>query len=377
MSVGLEIKPTSTAIPEKLADGETRVQNTVQGKNGTDFGPQSKDKQIGTKLIANKEPSLEEKYNPEGKGLLRRAWDYLVEEQEKALPKDSKLKMTLDFVFKVAPGLASQLSLFGNFLGFGLELSPISRKILDKIERVNTWITRLSFTPYGMDGILTGLKNRNFWQAFSFAFEPIFALMGDLKDIFLIRGFSCGVDQLPMAVQGMIKEKFGKLKFDTWSQGFTEVPKALWQVTKELVTNPIDTLFTMKPKGHIALLSSLGDIFASIGYLASGRKHDKFFGWIRDISSLIFDWELWLHKTTSAKFAGTFFMLEDILDGFARYAGPWRLAVNQLAHAAGRFAVECYKNSYKEAQDMDKAEMEKKVALVKNGEKPELAAAKQ
>lgn len=255
--------------------------------------------------------------------------------------------------------MASQVSLIANLGGFLLELFPVGQAIKEKVENINNWITALSFAPYSMDGILNGLKKKSIWEALAFTLEAPFAIagaMGGIGDIFVARGASAGADQLPSAAEKVLT-KLGIVdaktkQFSSWKEGFVELPKAIFKLTKEIFTQPIKSLFNFekgffKDHGHLTVLSSIGDIASSVGYLFTGRKYGKALGLLRGASSLIFDGALLSHEKKAGKSAGVLFIAEAVLDTVARYCGSFGPAINQLAHGCGRLACEFYKNTFK------------------------------
>lgn len=285
------------------------------------------------------------------------AYDYLIKEDKKALTGTSA--RVLDFIVDKLPMLTAKIAAFGNFTGGVLELFPFSKSLISKIEKITTWATQLSFIPYGIKGIVNGLKKNNFYQAIAFVGEPIFAFLGDLKDIYLLRGLPTGVDQLPVATEQVTKEKYGT-KFPSMATGLVEVPKVMWQQMVEIIKNPIQKIF-FENKGHSALISSLGSMLASVGYMLT--KNEKLFGPIRDISAFFIDWEMIRHERPRLRKAGWLFVMEEVLDFVARYAGRFRLFFNQLSHGCGRLALQNYLEDYDDAIREEKEAEAKKAAM--------------
>ncbi len=236
------------------------------------------------------------------------------------------------------------LALGANFLGAILMKMGLSEAAQKRIESVVATILKMSFLPYGLSGIADGFVRKNIFTMLGFTGELFFPWLGNLKNIYLIRGLPTGTDQLWTATDHHVSYKNGI--FPDFKTGFFEVTKALGKLTKELVSNPIKSLFTLETKGHHAFLSSVGSATATIGFGLTGM--DKIFGWLRDLSGPIFDWGMMLEQSWMKKISGSFFMLESIFDGLARYsmkANHNKLALNMLAHGCGRLALMLYKNS--------------------------------
>jgi len=84
---------------------------------------------------------------------------------------------------------------------------------------------------------------------------------------------------------------------------------------------------------------------ATLGFALTGNE--AFFGPLRDIAGVLFDFELLLRDKLIQKFSGVFFILESSFDFLARIMGDnsMRIAVNSLSHASGRLALSLYKAS--------------------------------
>ncbi len=287
----------------------------------------------------------------DGDSWLNKIYNYLIKEDDSLVSAGTK--KALDFFIKKLPMIAAEIATYSNIAGAFLELSPIPKSLRKTVESVITWITKLSFIPYGAQGIVNGLRKNNLVQAIAFLGEPIFAFMGNLKTIYLLRGFATGADQLPVATEKITEKKFGKV-FPDMKTGVIETGKAIVQLLTEMLSNPFETLFNTKSTGHMALLSSIGDMISTVGFLATGKE--KIFGPLRDISAFAFDWEMLLSEKPLEKKAGAFFILEQFLDYFARFVPErLRLFTNMLSHASGRKALQFYVGSYSEDYEKSKS----------------------
>lgn len=286
---------------------------------------------------------------------LKSIWDYVINDKKDAV--GSLTAGVLNYVFNKLPKHAALVAAAGNVIGGTLELFAPG-KVRSYVEKINTFLTRFSFVPYGLDGIRNGIKKKNFYQAIAFLGEPIFAFMGNLKDIYLMRGLPTGLDQIPVATEQVTKKKFGgKSSFPTWFDGLREVPLAALKLLEDLVRAPLKTLITTETGGHHALLSSLGSMFATVLYLTSGTE--KIAGPLRDWAGFLVDYEMIFHENPRLQFAGWLFVAEEVFDFSARYVPErFRLCLNQFSHACGRLALENYKEAYNDdlkAQERDQA----------------------
>lgn len=244
--------------------------------------------------------------------------------------------------------LATYTAIISNFAGAFTQLFGIPDEVKSKIAKAIDIITNLSFIPYGLDGLRIGAKEKkNPYQAFGFGLEIATVWLSDLKMKYLVRGAGTGTDQIWVATDQKLKEEEGieEGRFRTWADGFTKVPKICFKMIQEIIKNPIETIFTLKPKGHNALISSIGDIIATLGF-AFTRK-ESIFGPIRDIAGALFDWELLLSSKPMQKVSGILFILESAFDFIARFmpSNNLRLFMNHLSIGSGRAALMCYKNS--------------------------------
>ncbi len=252
-----------------------------------------------------------------------------------------RLNKLLPFVDKYA----NYSTIFANVVNFFLQTLDLNESTRNKITNTVDFITNLSFIPYGLDGMWKGIKKRNPFQTFGFFMETISVWFSNLKTKYLTRGLATGTDQIWVATDYKLAGKYKDGNMLNWQNGFVDVPKASWQLLKEIFKDPIGTLITTKSKGHHAILSTLGDIVATLGFAITGNE--SFFGPLRDISGVLFDFELLLRDKLMQKFSGVFFILESAFDFLARIMGSnsMRIAVNSLSHASGRLALSLYKNS--------------------------------
>ncbi len=274
-----------------------------------------------------------------------------------------------------------------NVIGSFLNLINIPDKTKEFLANIVDKITNLSFVPYGLDGMRKAFfENKNPYMFFGFLLETSLVWKSDLKNKYLIRGAATGTDQIWVATEHKLEEKdaqrFQEGKFQSWRDGFIETPKACLSMLKDIVTNPKQALATIDREkgsgGYYALLSSIGSIVSTIGYFIT--RNEKIFGTIRDISGILFDWEMLLKKDAVAKLSGAFFIAESALDFAAKFIvdNNTRLFVNMLSHAAGREALQLYKSCNKDkdeenSQDKKQYELnkenkldEKQVNLVKS-----------
>ena len=243
---------------------------------------------------------------------------------------------------------ASYGALFFNLFGAFVQLLGVSDEIKTKLSRMVDIITNLSFIPYGLDGIRIGAKEKkNPYQAIGFGMELITVWLSDLKMKYLVRGAGTGIDQIWVATDKKLEEEHGikEGRFSTWTDGFTKVPQICLKMLQEIVKDPIKTIFTLKSKGHNALISSIGDIVSTLGFAFTGKEN--FFGPIRDAAAAMFDFELLLSSKLLQKLSGVLFILESTFDFIARVmpSNSLRLFMNHLSIGSGRAALMCYKNS--------------------------------
>lgn len=242
---------------------------------------------------------------------------------------------------------ATYTALFSNFAGAFTQIIGVSDELKAKLSKIIDLITNLSFIPYGLDGIRIGAKEKkNPYQSFGFFLELFTVWLTNLKMKYLIRGAGTGTDQIWVATDEKLKELgIEEGRFDTWADGFIKVPQICFKMLKEIIANPIKTIFSFESKGHNALISSIGDIISTLGF-AITRK-ESIFGPIRDISAAIFDWELLLSPKPLQKLSGMLFILESVFDFLARFMpnNSLRLFMNHISIGSGRAALMCYKNS--------------------------------
>jgi len=268
--------------------------------------------------------------------------------EENKVSSDKPIDKFWHFV-KASDKVTTALSVLANLLAsYSMFSKGLSGKISKKVSAIADKIFNLSFISYGLDGIRIGIKNKNPFTVFGFALEMISVWLSDTDTKYLVRGAATGTDQIWVATDKKLEKvlpgKFAKGAFTNWSDGFKYVPQACWDLTKEIVANPVKTLFTLKNEGHQAWLSTLGDISATVGYLFTGWK--EFFGPVRDAAGVIFDWAMILEDNILAKISGFFFVTESMLDFVARMQPKkMGLALNHLSFAANRIALMCYKAS--------------------------------
>jgi hypothetical protein len=260
----------------------------------------------------------------------------------------SHLNRFFDFGKKWFPFLdkyANHTAIFANLFNFFLQTLNLKDETRNNITKTVDFITNMSFIPYGFDGMLKGLKKCNPFQSFGFIMETISVWFSNITTKFLIRGLATGTDQIWVATDYKLAGKYKDGNMLNWKNGFVDVPKASWQLLKEIFNDPFGTLITTKSKGHHAVLSTLGDIVATLGFAITGNE--SYFGPLRDASGVLFDFELFLREKLIQKLSGLFFILESSLDFLSRFmsSNSSRIAVNSLAHASGRLALSLYKNS--------------------------------
>lgn len=284
------------------------------------------------------------------------AKELLEDTQGKNTESDKQIKKESDFVgiWKKFDGIASWTAIISNVTGAFLELMNIPDKTKKVMSNAVDKITNVSFLPYGLDGMRKAFfENKNPYMFLGFLMELTMVWMSDLKNKYLIRGAATATDQIWVATQHKLMDKdadrFKDGKFQSWSDGLLETPKACVEMLKDIVKSPIKVLTHIDPKkgtgGYFALLSSIGSFASTVGYLLT--RNEKLFGTIRDISGVLFDWEMLLDSKTIRKFSGAFFIAESALDFAAKFIedNSTRLFVNMLSHASGRQALQLYKNS--------------------------------
>ena len=240
---------------------------------------------------------------------------------------------------------SSWVAFASNLLAAPMILMKFSDKTKKFIEASVNNILNMSFVFYGASGVANGKEKKNIFMMLGFLGEMIFPWFGSLKYTYLLRGLPTALDQLWVATDPRLKDKFKDGIFPDIKTGFKEVSKMLGTLTKEFIQNPLGTILTKETKGHHAFLSSVGSALASIGYMLTGKE--GLFGPLRDLSGPLFDWAMLATKNKLQNISGIFFMFESVFDFVARvFDGHYpRIACNMLSHACGRFALELYKNS--------------------------------
>ncbi len=256
-----------------------------------------------------------------------------------------------------------------NVIGAFAMLTNIPPSLKQNIKKFVGLITNLSYVPYGISGMNQGIDKKNPFQAIGFLGEAVLPWFGNLKDIYLIRGISAGIDQIWEYADRNLPQKFAKGFFPDYLTGLKETSKACYKLFTEILQDPLKTIFPVRhdkttntwkfeSKGHNGLLSTIFDVTASCGYMLTGKE--RLFGPMRDLASWLFDIELAFQDKLAKKASGMLFIIEGLLDFVARYLNTnqdMRLFVNMLAHASGRSALMLYKNSCASAQkiaDSDK-----------------------
>jgi hypothetical protein len=257
--------------------------------------------------------------------------------------KQIKVPKFLKFIASLSPP-SSWFSVSTNlFVGLMQLLSSIKPEFKKITEKISTSFTQLSYVPYALDGMLNGIKKKNFFQSLGFFGELILPWFANTKNMYLIRGMATGTDQVWVATEDKHKDRFKDGYFPDWITGIKETVKSMFELGIEIIENPISTLLSKEPKGHLAALSSFGGVSAAFGYLLSGSEN--IFGPIRDLSASAFDFDLL--KYPERMLAGVAFIMESVFDLVARWIPDEniRLAINHFSQAAGRYALEAYKNS--------------------------------
>lgn len=258
---------------------------------------------------------------------------------------ENNFKSTLNKYLPLVDKFANYSAIASNLVNFFLQTLDLSDGNRNKINSLVDFITNMSMMPYGADGMWKGIKKHNPFQALGFFMEIFSVWFSNLKTKYLIRGMATGIDQIWVATDFKLSDKYKNGNMLNWKNGFVDVVKASGQLLKEIIMDPVSTLITSKSKGHHAILSTIGDIVATLGFVFTGKEN--IFGPIRDISGILFDFELLLRDKLIQKFSGVFFILESAFDFLARVMDNniLRIAVNSLSLASGRLALSLYKAS--------------------------------
>ncbi len=277
----------------------------------------------------------------------------------KNIPSDKRIvndglsdNSNLGNIFDKAEEYSCYAAIAANVFGGFMQLTNISDDLRSKIEGVANTILNFSYVPYGLSGMNNGAKKKNFFQVLGFMGEVITPWFGNLKNLYLMRGMATGTDQIWVATDPSLSHKYPDGNFDTWLSSIKEIPKTCYKMLKEIINDPLSVIPSFKDlsnnesKGHMALLSSLGSIGSSLGYILTGKEN--IFGPIRDLSSWGLDFELLFRKGEKAEKAvasGAAFIIESSLDFIARFVknNNTRLFINMMSHAAGRIALRLYK----------------------------------
>jgi hypothetical protein len=280
-------------------------------------------------------------------------------EIERSTDKQINRSRSLGQLWTKVDNLSTAATILSNVGGAFMQLCNFPDSVKNSFANIINNISNFSFIPYGLDGMKRAfLENKNPYMFLGFMLETSMVWMSDLKNKYLIRGAATGTDQIWVATENKLEEKdpirFKNGKFQTWKDGFIETPKACIAMLKDIVKDPIKVLTTIDKekgsKGYYALLSSMGSIASTLGYFLTGNE--KIFGTMRDISGVLFDWEMLFHKKLIAKASGAMFITESVLDFMARFINQdnTRLFVNMFSHAFGRLALQLYKASNSDDQ---------------------------
>ena len=245
---------------------------------------------------------------------------------------------------------ANWSAIAANVGGAFLQLTSLPDQYKDQLSKIVDTVTNLSFTPYSLDGLrIAATEKKNLFSAIGYAFEGINVWLSNLKTKYLIRGLGTGLDQIWVATDKRLAQKTnGRIKdgrFSSYSEGIVMTLKECGTMLKEIVQDPFNTILKLKSDGYHALVSTLGDIVATVGFALTGQE--KLFGTVRDVAAAFFDMEMVLSEDPTQKLSGAMFISESILDFVARFmpAENLKLFVNQLSHASGRLAIHLYKQS--------------------------------
>ena len=177
------------------------------------------------------------------------------------------------------------------------------KKIINNISMLFTKGHLLTYATAGMD---SAIKQRNPFLVFSFAVEGIAALL-KLRGIYLFRGIATGIDGAVSA----IKDRFKKVQYKTFSEGFFHNIEAVKQMGQEVLTQP-KRIFE---GAHMATFASLT---AAVGAVIGMTIQEQVGGFIRDTFGGIGDLGIFKFNHPLARQSGFLYLGGTILDLSAR-----------------------------------------------------------
>lgn len=358
---------TDTASAAILAPGQASASSANNSKNAkldSKFSPdhaEQKSKQEKTK--AKIKTGFKPDHLEAEKELHRNEGETEQVEKKEQSSAASEEKTQQRQSWKQAKRMVKQAENISSWTAFGVNLlgaafvglKEVPENIKTVIEKSVNSILNVSFSFYGLSGVLNGIGKKNVAMVAGFAMEMFMPWLGDIKKTYLLRGIGTGLDQLWMPVDQHSPEYIDGI-FPDWNTGLKQIGKVVKKLSKDILKNPITGLFTKDKEGHRIVFSSAGQIASTLGYFATGSE--KFWGELRDFAGSFFDVSMLFEKDTSRKTAGVFFLLESIFDFSARkFKESSRIALNMLSHACGRLACMIYKDSDPSTKNDHKPEL--------------------
>lgn len=199
-----------------------------------------------------------------------------------------------------------------NFLSAPLRPFNVHNKLKEAFNKVSMLATKLHLVTYAFSGIESAIKANNPILLASFAAEGACALLGKVRNLYLMRGIATALDALPAGFEKFISKKYGSNKFKSYGECWQKSCEAFTTMLGDFVKSPLG-IFS-KNQGHDLVVSSVITTIASVLGLTVNDK----FGVLRDFSGTFGDIGMARNKNKKLKFAGIGYFSGSMSDFIAR-----------------------------------------------------------
>lgn len=210
-------------------------------------------------------------------------------------------------------GISAGMNLISSIFRLMEDSNPF-KKIINSFSML---LTKVHQVLYSMNGLSSGLDQKNPILSFSFGIEGL-ASMFNLRKMYLFRGIATALDALPAALENKTKKRF----FSSFKEGGMKSWKAFKEVLTEIKNKPKNVLDEIKNIGssgdsgtRTLVVSSLVTILGSIFGLG---VDESIGGSVRDFSGAFGDLGLTMKEDRLAKLSGFFYALGSGKDFIAR-----------------------------------------------------------
>jgi hypothetical protein len=237
--------------------------------------------------------------------------------KERSSGKNTFIKLG-EFIGDRLLGFSTGISASLNVVSAIFRLTEDSNPIKKIVNFVSMLFTKAHQILYSLNGLSSGLKQKNPILSFSFSLEGLASLF-DLRKMYLFRGIATALDAIPAALENKTKQRF----YGSYSEAWSKLWSAFKETLRETKNNPGDLIKEFKQIGAskndsgektlvtsslATILGSLWGLFINEAVGGSGRDFTGAFG----------DIGLFMKDDKLAKLSGFFYALGSGKDFIAR-----------------------------------------------------------